>query len=258
LASLLPLPLPLDDLALLSAILGFGFLVEAVAGFGGTVIALSLGARWFPIEELLAWFLPLNLALSTTLAVRHRAHIDRALLVRRVLPAMLLGLAAGTALSQVLPPERGAAVFAAIVVAVAVLELVRLRAHARTDAAPRPLPRPIALAVLGVAGVVHGLFATGGPLAVAVINRGTATKAALRATLAVLWLTLNVIVTARLVADGALDGESLQTSAVLVVALVIGLGAGELIHRRVPERPFRYLVAALLGVTGALLLARFA
>jgi uncharacterized membrane protein YfcA len=254
------LPLPLDDLALLSAILGVGFLVEAVAGFGGTVIALSLGARWFPIEQLLAWFLPLNLALSTTLAVRHRAHIDRALLVRRVLPAMLLGLAAGTALSQVLPPERGAAVFAAIVVAVAVLELVRLRTRTATATAapPRPLPRPLALAVLGVAGVVHGLFATGGPLAVAVINRGTATKAALRATLAVLWLTLNVIVTARLVADGALDGRTLETSAVLVVALVVGLAAGERIHRRVPERPFRYLVAALLGVTGALLLARFA
>jgi uncharacterized protein len=247
---------PFDDLALLAAILGLGFLVEAVAGFGGTVIALSLGAAHFPIEALLAWFLPLNLALSAYLAIRHRAHVDGGLLARRVFPAMLVGLAAGTALSQVLSAERGTRVFAAIVVVVAVLELARLVA-ARRDAPPsRPIPAPVQLGVLGAAGVVHGLFASGGPLAVAIINRAVATKAQLRATLAVLWMTLNVLVEIRLIANGALGVHTLPTSAALAVPLVAGIVLGEAIHRRVPERPFRYLVAGLLGVTGVLLLLR--
>jgi len=250
-----PLP-PVADLVLLSAILGLGFFIEAVAGFGGTVIALSLGARWYPIEQLLAWFLPLNLALSTYLAVRHRRHIDRALLTRRVLPAMLLGLAGGTVLSQLLSAERGTAVFAAVVIGVSALELVRL-ARRPADAPEAPaLPAPAQLAILTAAGVVHGLFATGGPLAVAVINRGVAHKATLRATLAVLWLTLNLIVATRLVADGALGPRSLPVSAVLVPALIAGIMIGEVVHRRVPERPFRWLVAALLGVTGVLLMVR--
>lgn len=241
-----------ENVALLSAIVWLGFVVESVAGFGATVVALSLGARWFPIDVLLAWFLPLNLALSTYLAVRHRRHIDRPLLTRRILPAMLVGLAGGTALSRVLSADGGARVFAAIVVVIAVLELGRLWFGATRP----PPPRPLQLAVLAVAGVVHGLFATGGPLAVAVVHRSVPDKSTLRATLAGLWLTLNLLVEARLVADGVLGPRSLVMSAALIPALVLALVAGEAIHRRVPERPFRYLVAGLLAVTGAVLLIR--
>ena len=247
--------LSVENVALLSGILWLGFVVESVAGFGATVVALSLGVRYFAIDQLLAWFLPLNLVLSTYLAVRHRRHLDDGLLLRRILPAMLVGLAAGTALLQVLSPEGGARVFAAVVVVISVLELARLVYFARRPAPPPPA-RPLQLAVLTVAGVVHGLFATGGPLAVAVVHRSVPDKSTLRATLAGLWMTLNVLVEARLVATGVLGARSLLVSAALVPALVLALVAGEYIHHRVPERPFRYLVAALLGVTGVLLLIR--
>jgi hypothetical protein len=60
--------------------------VEAVAGFGGTVLALSLGARWFGIEALLAWLLPLNLGLSAALALRGRRVIAWRTLGTAILP----------------------------------------------------------------------------------------------------------------------------------------------------------------------------
>ena len=104
------------------------------------------------------------------------------------------------------------------------------------------------------AGVVHGLFATGGPLAVAVIARMLPTKTAMRATLAVMWFTLNVIVLSRLAVRGHVDATSLGTSLRLVPAMAIGMGIGELVHLRVSERGFRGAVAGLLLVTGALLL----
>lgn len=249
--------LSVENVALLSAILWLGFVVESVAGFGATVVALALGVRYFAIDQLLAWFLPLNLVLSTYLAIRHRRHIDRPLLLRRIVPAMLVGLAAGTALLQVLSPEGGARVFAAVVVVIAALELARLIYFARRPPPPSQAPpRALQLAVLTVAGVVHGLFATGGPLAVAVVHRSVPDKSTLRATLAGLWMSLNLLVEARLVATGVLNPHSLAISATLIPALVLALVAGEYIHHRVPERPFRYLVAALLGVTGVLLLIR--
>jgi len=69
--------------------------VEAVAGFGGTVIALSLGARWFGIEALLAWFPPLNLGLSAALALRGRRVIAWRTLGTAILPMIFAGLAGG-------------------------------------------------------------------------------------------------------------------------------------------------------------------
>ncbi|MBE7453549.1 MAG: sulfite exporter TauE/SafE family protein [Kofleriaceae bacterium] len=243
-----------DDLLLLSLVLGAGAFVEAVAGFGGTVLALSLGARWFGIEALLAWFLPLNLGLSVALALRGRRAIAWRALGVAILPMILAGLAAGTALAWVVDAERARALFAGLVIVVALLELgahVRARGAA---AAPTSLPPAAQRGLLLGAGVVHGLFATGGPLAVAVIARNLTSKAALRATLAVMWLVLNVIVLSRLAVRGHLHADSLTTSLTLVPAMAVGMLLGDRVHARVSERAFRGAVAGLLLVTGALLL----
>lgn len=243
-----------DELLILSAVLGAGAFVEAVAGFGGTVLALSLGARWFGIEALLAWFLPLNLGLSAVLALRGRDAIGWRPLATAILPMILVGLAGGTALAWVVDAERARALFAALVIAVALVEIAA-QVRAARGAPPRPaLPPPAQRGLLLGAGVIHGLFATGGPLAVAVIARMLPTKTALRATLAVMWFTLNVIVLTRLGVRGQFGLGSLGGSLHLVPAMLVGMGLGELVHTRVSERGFRAAVAGLLLSTGALLL----
>lgn len=242
------------DLALLAAMLGAGFFVEAVAGFGGTVLALSLGATRFPIATVLAVFLPLNLALSAYLAIRHRAAIAGRALATTIVPPMLVGLAVGTGLAVVIDADAAKLGFAALVIAVAVRELVRL---ARPRPTVPPPPRPaLQVLVLGAAGIIHGLFATGGPLVVAIANRMFAAKATLRATLAVLWFTLNLVVLARLLAAGDLTTTTVGYSAAMVPVLGVALAAGEWVHHRVSERGFRWLVAGLLAAVGAVLLVR--
>jgi hypothetical protein len=244
-----------DDLLLLSVVLGAGAFVEAVAGFGGTVLALSLGARWFGIEALLAWFLPLNLGLSIALALRGRRAIAWRALALSILPMMLLGLAGGTALAWVIEADGARAMFAGLVIVVAIFEIVaQVRAARSATIAGPGLPVAAQRGMLLGAGVVHGLFATGGPLAVAVIARMLPSKTTLRATLAVMWLTLNVIVLTRLGVRGHVDAESLGGSLRLLPAMAVGMVLGELVHVRVSERAFRGAVAGLLLVTGALLL----
>ena len=247
-----PAPMTDHDVLILSAVLGAGAFVEAVAGFGGTILALSIGARWFGIEQLLAWFLPLNMGLSTALALRGRHAIAGGVLARRILPAILVGLAIGTALTWAIDAERARGVFAGLVIVVGALELAGgLR---RAPAPSTPLRPPVQGGLLVGAGIVHGVFATGGPLAVAVISRMLPSKTALRSTLAVMWFVLNVIVCARLVARGHLDAHSLWGSLMLVPAMAAGMLVGDVVHHRVSEDGFRRVVAALLLVTGGLLL----
>lgn len=243
-----------DDLLLLSAVLGAGAFVEAVAGFGGTVLALSLGARWFGIEPLLAWFLPLNLGLSVALALRGRRAIAWRALGVSILPMILLGLAGGTALAWVIEADGARALFAGLVIVVALLEILAQVRAAHGTTLMGGLPPSAQRGLLLGAGVVHGLFATGGPLAVAVIARMLPSKTTLRSTLAVMWFVLNVIVIARLSVRGHVDEASLGTSLRLIPAMAVGMVLGELVHVRVSERTFRGAVAGLLLVTGALLL----
>jgi hypothetical protein len=212
------------------------------------VIALALGIHLYPLGELLPVFVPLGLLLSSWLALRGRAHVDGRLLLARILPWMGLGLAVGLAVFERASGELLRRVFGAFVVTLAGLELWRL---VRENGVARELPRPAATAALLGAGVMHGMFSTGGPLLVWALGRSLATKRAFRATLACVWLVLGSALTTAYALGGRLDGHSLRATATLVPVLGAAIAAGEWAHQRLDERRFRFLIYTLLLAAGA-------
>ncbi len=241
-----------SDIAVLAGVVLLAFTVEAATGFGSMVVALALGALWFEVPALLGWLVPVNLVLSAYLVVRGRAALDARFLTRRALPLMTAGLVAGSLLSRAVEVDWLAPAFGVFVVAVAAWQV---REALGPQEALLPLPAAARVSALLGAGVIHGLFATGGPLAVFVSARELRDKAAFRATLSALWVVLNLLLLPRLVADGVLGRATLPVSAALLVPLGVGLVAGELLHRRLDERRFRVVVGGTLAVAGAVLLA---
>ena len=231
-----------------AGVVALSFAVEATTGFGATVIALALGVHLFSLGELLPVFVPLGLPVSAWLALRGRAHVDRRLLLTRILPWMGLGLGVGLAVFERASHELLRRVFGAFVVALAGLELVRL-ARARQDD-PAISPSAARAALLG-AGVMHGIFSTGGPLLVWALGRSLAEKRAFRATLSCVWLVLGSTLTVAYAVNGHLDGQTLRATAALVPVLGFALAAGEWAHHRLDERRFRVLVYVLLLGAGA-------
>jgi uncharacterized membrane protein YfcA len=136
---------------------------------------------------------------------------------------------------------------------VVVVALWQLKSALGATTAPRPLPEVGRVAGLLGAGVIHGVFATGGPLAVFVSARELPDKHAFRATLSALWVVMNALVVPRLVQVGAVTGETLGQSALLLVPLAAGTFVGERLHAALDERTFRVAVAALLVVAGGIL-----
>lgn len=233
------------DTALLAGIVAVAFLVEAAAGFGSMVVALTVGALLFPIPKLLGWLVPVNLVLSFYLVAVGRKHVDRKFLLQMV-PLMLLGLFAGMALARATDTSWLKPVFAVFVIAVALQQLFLTGA--------KPLPRGVAPVALLGAGVIHGVFATGGPLAVFVAARTLPDKSAFRANLSVVWVVLNGIFLPRLWLEGTVTVDTLPTSALMLAPLFVGIGAGEWIHHRLDEARFRRVVAVLLIAAGGTLL----
>ncbi|PKN56831.1 MAG: sulfite exporter TauE/SafE family protein [Deltaproteobacteria bacterium HGW-Deltaproteobacteria-14] len=238
---------------LLMAVVLLAFTVEATLGFGATVVAVTLGAFLVPIDAMLAAFVPLNLVLSTWLAVRYRRHIAWAFLLRRILPWMALGLPFGLLALDHLDPEVARRVFGASVVLLSALELARLL-RARPDDAPDAQIAPAPRALLLIAGgFVHGLFATGGPAVVYVAGREVDDKTRFRATLSVLWLILNAVLVIGYVSSGLVGADSAGTTLLLAAPLVAGLVVGEWLHHRIAPRTFQLAVFGALLVAGAIL-----
>ncbi|MFO0696907.1 MAG: sulfite exporter TauE/SafE family protein [Polyangiales bacterium] len=241
--------------AALLVVVAFAFTVEAALGFGATVITLALGALMLPIGTILPAVVPLNLVLSAFLAIRHRAHVDRRLLFRGILPLVLLGMPFGMWASGALPDVVLKRIYGAFVCTLAGLELVRSR-RARADVDVGPAKPWLDSALLALAGVVHGAFSTGGPLVVYVAGRRLGDKLRFRATLAGLWMTLQGILIARFAFRGDFDGETLGLSLRFALGLLVGLVVGDAIHDRISETLFRRGVFVLLGLVGAVLLVR--
>lgn len=238
------------DVALL-AVVALAFVVEAALGFGATLVTVTIGAFFLDIGPLLVAFVPLNLMMSIVLVGRAPREVDRALLFRTVLPLMALGLPLGMLASKQVDSSILKRVFGALVIVLAVSAL-----RARDDGSDPHTTSLKDRVLLLVGGIVHGAFATGGPMAVYVIGKHIVEKGPFRATLSGLWLVLNLVLVVSYVIDGSMTRETLLVSLKLAGALLVGLVVGEVLHRRVPTLVFKRLVWVLLACGGLALLVR--
>lgn len=259
-------------LAALAVIVACALATESAIGFGATVITVTFAAFLYPVEEILPILVPVNITLSAYLAIRYRDAINWRLLLRRVLPYMGAGFIIGAALFAGIGPFkidnhrllRGG--FAAFVIVLSAAELVATarsngdrpaRARAGGRASSRAGGRESSRTdgpLLALAGLVHGLYASGGPMVVYVIGRSPISKRSFRATLSALWLVLGCLLVAGYVLKGMANAGTATKSAVLVAPLLAGTALGEWLHPRLNEKTFKTLVFTLLLGAGIFLL----
>lgn len=237
--------------ALLALCVGTAYTAEAATGFGSIVIALTLGAQLYPVPDLLPLLVPLSVMLTTYIVIRNHHHVDRALLFGRVLPRMGVGLVLGLLIFVTISTAWLTTGLGVLVVAIAVIELWRSVSGAHAEA--RPLGSLQFTGVMVGAGIMQGAAASGGPMLVYALGRLGLPKQTFRASLAVVWLVLNVVLVASYVATGRLDAGTARYTALLVPVVLVALALGNWLHHRLDEDAFRKVVLALLGVAGVAL-----
>jgi uncharacterized membrane protein YfcA len=220
--------------------------LESIVGFGATVLVLSLGTWVLPVTALLPAYVPVNMALSASIAWRDWRHVDGALLARRVLPMAGAGLLVGLSLYRYAARPELQRAFGVMVVLIGLNELRKELWPPASVAVGRVRGNALLLA----GGVVHGVFGTGGVLIVAALAGDRLEKRRMRATLAAMWLVMNVAMMANFIGHGAVGTVSLRRSALLLPAVAIGGWLGDRVHRRVAERPFRIGMALVMTAAG--------
>jgi uncharacterized protein len=236
----------------LAAVVLLACTTQALAGFGSTIICMTLAALWLPMAWLLPIVVALNVPFSAWLVWRQRRAIAWPLLWREVLPLMIVGAVIGALCAPLLMQAtllRPA--YGALIVALSLLDLWRLQ-RARAWHAPAPLRT----AMLAGSGFVQGLYASGGPLLAAAMSGSGLSKNSLRATMLVVWLTLNSGLTVWFIAGGRFSADMTLATALLLPVSFAGLWIGNHLHDRVDERQFRLVMDLLLLFAGAALLLK--
>lgn len=240
---------PLAVLMLVPLVVLAAYIVFGATGFGSSIISVPFLAHWFPLTLVVPLVTAVDLAAVVNASLRQwRGAVFAE--VKRILPAILVGIAAGAYLLVRLPREPA---LLALGIFVAAYGVRLLRGSREWRAVRAGWAWPIGFA----GGVFSVLFGTGGPIYIVYLSARIHDKTALRATSS---LVVTISVAVRVVvfiATGLLLQPAVLVAAALLVPLMFaGYFLGNRLHHALSRQGVLRLIAGLLVVNGLLLVLR--
>ena len=159
---------------------------------------------------------------------------------------MFIGLFEGEKIYQYLQTEILLQIFAAFVILVALSGLFKRKEY--------NLPEPVLNAILVLAGIIHGMFVSGGPLLIIYAVKKLPDKQNFRTTLSMIWVALDIYLIIKQTGAGLMTSFTLTTTAWSVPALLVGVYIGNRLAKRMSQEVFLRLTYVLLLISGVSLL----
>lgn len=131
----------------------------------------------------------------------------------------------------------------------------------RQDGAGRELGRNrlregVNYAILGAAGIVHGIFVSGGPLLIGYLTRKIDDKTGFRATISTVWIILNSLILAGDIRAGLWTKSNLGALGIALPFFLGGMFVGGKLYRVMSRNVFLILTYVLLFISGISLLVK--
>ena len=226
-----------------------GYTVLGLTGFGSALVIVPLLAWQWPLPEVVALTLMLDLPASLMHSGLNWRQV-RWPELRRLLPGMAIGTVLGLWLTHHLSSRWPLLALGVYVTAVGVRAL-------RAGASHRPLPERWGTVYgLGI-GVVEMLFGTAGPVVVAWLTRRLPDPHQVRATIPMVMAVAVLTVLGGMAWDGRLSQPVLwERWLLLIVPALAGVWLGHRLAHRVPVARLRQTICALLVVSGSVLAAK--
>jgi uncharacterized membrane protein YfcA len=229
---------------------------EGITGFGCTVLALPFVTLLIGLDQAVPILVVQAWVLAALIVIESRRHIAWPQYAR-IVGLAAIGLPVGIWGATALPEHKLRWVLAGFMVIVGVQGSLReARARANTPEAPEATPPRTpwwTQALLPLGGLIQGAFGSGGPLVVVYAARVLTHKSVFRATLCMLWVTLNTLMIGAWIIRGRFDTHLIQMNAAYLPATLIGLWLGNRAHYRINEHAFRQIVYGVLTLSGAVL-----
>lgn len=231
------------------AVVLLGYTVLGLTGFGSALVIVPLLAWQWPLPEVVALVLVLDLPASLMHSGLNWRLVQWGEL-RRLLPGMAAGTLAGLWLTHHLQSRWPLLALGVYVAGVGLRALRSGQTHA-------PVHERWGLIYGGGIGLVEMLFGTAGPVVVAWLTRRLSDPLRVRATIPMVMAVAVLTVLTGMAVDGRLSAPALwQRWGMLIVPALLGVGLGHRLAHRVPVARLRQTICALLVVSGSVLAAK--
>lgn len=220
------------------------YFVKGLSGFANTLVFTSILSFFTANRNITPIDLLLGMPSNAFIAWQERRHI-RARIVLPLIITLILGMLPGTFVLK-----HGDERTIKVLLGVAILILgINMLVQNRPGTVRRE-PNCVVLLCLGIlSGFLSGLFGIGAFL-VAYINRTTSNTAELKGNLCCVFLAENLVRLVLYLALGLMTGEVLWQTLLLIPGMALGLAAGLLLCRKIPEKWIGHGVRILLLIMG--------
>lgn len=240
-------------------------IIQGITGFAGTILAMPFSIMLVGYDTAKPVLNVLGLISGVYVFAGNRKAVDWREFKKIVL-IMAFGIFAGMGIRELLSGREsllyhGLGVFV-IVIALQglyqklILPKLPVRSGASTAGGGGRLRKGLDLGLLAAAGIVHGIFVSGGPLLIGYLTRRIRDKTAFRATISTVWIVLNAIILVGDIRSGIWTEGSLRSLAVAIPFLLGGMFIGGKLYRVMSQKVFMLLTYVLLFISGVSLLCK--
>lgn len=220
-------------------------IIQGITGFAGTVLAMPVSILLIGMEDakVILSFMALFSCLMIT--IQNWKHVLWKE-VLRICTFMLLGMAVGLVLYDLAPSDVLLPIYGILVTLIGLQNLVMKKEI--------PMNRLSLILVLFCAGIIHGMFLSGGALLVIYATFVLKDKTEFRATIAPIWVILNTILIGLYLHDGLITTYNGTLVLASIIPLVIATFLGNRLQKKMKQETFLKLTYILLIVSGVSLL----
>lgn len=226
-------------------VLMFGVFVQALVGFGGTLLSMPLGIMLMgmpltkPVMTIVAWITGVVVLVSE---YRHIQWKEAA----KMTGVMLVGVLGGMWLGGKVQLNFLLIIYAVVVAGIGCRKLF--------FPAARESSVPVQNTALVIAGIMQGLFVSGGSFLVVYAVARLKEKRQFRATVNAVWAFLNLVMITTFGLNGALTRDVVTMSLISIIPTLIAIWLGGVLTRKVNQSTFLKFIYIVLIVSGLVLL----
>ena len=213
--------------------------IQAITGFAGTVLAMPPSIYLLGMDNAKVVLNVMALLSGLMIAVMSYHHMNKKEVIK-ICVCMVAGMAIGIQICKTVPSEQ----ILLIIYGVIILLIAgkNLLCHRQ-----RTLPKAL---ILLLAGVIHGMFVSGGALLVVYAAQVLKEKEEFRATLAPVWVVLNSILLVSQVRQGVFTEGNIRLILISIIPLFMATWLGKKLVKKVSQKVFLNLTYVLLLVSG--------
>ena len=220
--------------------------IQAITGFAGTVLAMPPSVYLLGLDHakvvlnVMAWLSGLMIA------VTGYRHINWKELLK-MSAVMLVGMFAGIQICRIVKSENILLTIYGIIIVVVALKNLCIHTE-------KKLPDLILWIVLILAGIIHGMFVSGGALLVIYATQVLKEKEEFRATVAPVWVVLNFFLMVTQFRSGLVGTADIRLICISILPLLIATWLGKKLVCKVSQKVFLNLTYILLLISGVSLI----